>query len=377
MYSPVADGSTCAVSYNDFYNHNRSRAQTQQNLRPLAPPVNQQYNDTMTTPTTDYKSIAIAELDILRRVSVTETAGVFKARSYAAAIKTLQEMPGPFRSLEDLPAPTKGDGLGTEIRKKLERILTTGSLDIPETVRARATALETFMNVYGIGPKKAEDLVAAGYTTIAALRAAAATDAKLLNKNQRIGLEYYEQLLLRIPRTEMDEHATLLMTAKPTALEGVIVGSYRRGRPDSGDIDMLIRTATPTADAPAALRDYVTALRELGYIKEVLAQGDHKCLAIAQLPGAPARRLDLLVTPPEEFPFAVLYFTGSDGFNVRMRGLAQERGFTLNEHGIVHVKMGKAVRGIKTERDIFALLKMEWREPTERTGAEAVVVLST
>jgi DNA polymerase/3'-5' exonuclease PolX len=137
---------------------------------------------------------------------------------------------------------------------------------------------------------------------------------------------------------------------------------------------MLIRTATPTADAPAALRDYVTALRELGYIKEVLAQGDHKCLAIAQLPGAPARRLDLLVTPPEEFPFAVLYFTGSDGFNVRMRGLAQERGFTLNEHGIVHVKMGKAVRGIKTERDIFTLLKMEWREPTERTGADAVVV---
>ncbi len=320
------------------------------------------------------KSTILAELEILRRLSLTETAGVFKERSYAAAMKAIAAWPDPITSMADVPAPAKGDGVGTEIRKKIERILTTGSLDIPADVRARATALEAFQNIYGVGPKKAMDLIAAGYTTVAELRTAAATNAKLLNKNQRIGLQYYEDLLLRIPRAEMDQHAHTLMTAKPTSLEGVIVGSYRRGQSNSGDIDMLIRTASAGVDAGAALTAFVTALRELGYIREVLAHGEHKCLAISQLPGCPARRLDLLVTPPEEFPFAVLYFTGSDGFNVRMRGVALERGFTLNEHAITQVSTGRTVSGIKSERDIFRMLKMEWREPHERIGAEAVVV---
>ncbi len=323
----------------------------------------------------DHKAQIIAELDVLRRISVTETAGTFKARSYAAAIKTLQAIQGPLHTMADLPASTKGDGLGKEIRIKIEKIITEGQLNIPEDVRAKATALEAFQNIYGVGPKKAEQLIADGYTTVDQIRAAAAKDPKLLNKNQRIGLQYYDDLLLRIPRAEMDQHAATLMAAKPASLEGVIVGSYRRGQPNSGDIDMLIRTASPSVDAGAALADFVTALRVKGYIKEVLAQGEHKCLAISQLPGEPARRLDLLVTPPEEFPLAVLYFTGSDTFNVAMRAHALTRGFTLNEHALTHVATGKAVAGLKTERDIFAALKVQWREPQERTGAGAFISL--
>ncbi len=319
----------------------------------------------------DHKPQIIAELDVLRRISTTETAGTFKARSYAAAIKTLQGLPGPIHSVADIPASTKGDGLGKEIRIKIEKIIANGQLDISSDVRARAVALEAFQNIYGVGPKKAEQLIADGYTTVEQLRAAAAKDAKLLNKNQRIGLAYYNDLLLRIPRAEMDEHAATLMAAKPAALEGVIVGSYRRGQPNSGDIDMLIRTASPSVDAGQALADFVAALRVKGYIKEVLAHGEHKCLAISQLPGQPARRLDLLVTPPEEFPLAVLYFTGSDTFNVAMRAHALTRGFTLNEHALTQVSSGKPVTGIKTERDVFTVLKVQWREPHERTGADA------
>jgi DNA polymerase/3'-5' exonuclease PolX len=323
----------------------------------------------------DLRPALTAELDVLRRTSSTESAGVFKARSYEAAIKYLRELPAPITCLADLPPHKKGDGLTGKIREKVAEYITTGKIADVEEARAKRNpdTIEAFMNVYGIGPKKALDLIQAGHRSIADLRAAAAADPKLLNKNQRIGLTYYEDLLLRIPRTEMDAHAAQLMAAKPAALEGVIVGSYRRGRPDSGDIDMLIRTTDAAVDAGKALADYVKQLRDAGYVKEVLAIGSHKCLAISQLPGEKARRLDLLVTPPEEFPFAVLYFTGSDGFNVRMRQLALERGFTLNEHALTHVKTGKTVGGIKSEADIFAALKMEWREPVDRTGPEAVV----
>jgi DNA polymerase/3'-5' exonuclease PolX len=322
---------------------------------------------------TSLKNTIIAELDILRRISTTETAGVFKARSYAAAIKALEAIPA-INTTSDLGNPKKGDGLGAEIRKKIAHIIEHGSLDIPVDIRASATALEAFQNIYGVGPKKAQDLIAAGYTTIAQLRTAVAANPKLLNKNQQIGLRYYDDLLTRIPRAEMDQHAATLMAAKPAALEGVIVGSYRRSAANSGDIDMLIRTADAAVDAGAALATFVATLKSRGYIREVLAQGPHKCLAISQLAGAPARRLDLLVTPPEEFPFAVFYFTGCDTFNVAVRSHALTRGYTLNEHALTQVSTGKPVGGIKTERDIFTVLHLEWREPHERTGPDAVVV---
>jgi DNA polymerase/3'-5' exonuclease PolX len=329
----------------------------------------------------DIRPTIIAELDILRRIAVTESAGVFKARAYDNAIKAIRAWSAPIHCVEDVPAAAKGDGIGKEIRIKILKIIEDGSLDIPAADRARATALEAFQGIYGVGPKKAEQLIDSGYTTIEEIRTALAKNPKLLNKNQQIGLRYYDDLQLRIPRAEMDAHAAILMANKPAALEGVIVGSYRRGAANSGDIDMLVRTADPAVDAGAALTEFVTRLRSAGYLKEVLAHGDHKCLAISQLDRvaggagattASARRLDLLVTPPEEFPFAVFYFTGCDTFNVRVRAHAQELGFTLNEHALTHVASGKAVGGIKTERDIFKALKLEWREPAERTGPDAV-----
>jgi len=274
--------------------------------------------------------------------------------------------------MDALPAPTKGDGLGPKIREKIARILTEGSLPITEVARARSTALAAFQNIYGVGPKKAADLVAAGYTTIAELRVAVATNPKLLNRNQQTGLRYYEPLLERIPRAEMDRHAALLMANKPAALEGEIVGSYRRARPDSGDIDMLL-CAPAGASAPAALEEFVMRLVAAGYILEVLAQGDHKCLAIAVVPGCSPRRLDLLVTPPEEFACAVFYFTGSDSFNVAVRSHALTMGLTLNEHALTIVKTGMPISGLRTERQIFTVLRLAWVEPCDRTGPEALV----
>ena len=329
---------------------------------------------------TDFKAKIISELDTLRRISVTEEAGVFKSRVYAAAIKTLSALPF-VRSVDDLPPSQKGDGIGKEVRIKVQKIIEHGSLNISETARATAVALEAFQQIYGVGPKKAQDLIKAGHTTITGLRAAVAKDPKLLNKNQQIGLRYYEQLLQRIPRAEMDQHATLLMAAKPASLEGVIVGSYRRGKPDSGDIDMLLRTASASVDAPAALQQFVHALQEKGYIQEVLAHGDHKCMAICSLPSSgkvgssSARRLDLLITPPAEFPFAVFYFTGSDTFNVAVRNHALSRGYTLNEHALTQLSSGKQVSGVRTEQELFKLLKLRWVEPVDRTGPEAVVPL--
>ena len=46
------------------------------------------------------------------------------------------------------------------------------------------------------------------------------------------------------------------------------------------------------------------------------------------------RRIDIMYTKPQEYPFAILYFTGSMEFNVKMRGELLEKGLSLNEYGI-------------------------------------------
>jgi DNA polymerase lambda len=321
----------------------------------------------------DVKALILQELDVLRRTSASESAGVFKSRQYATAIKTLQTIP-EIRTMEDIPI-AKGNGIGEKIREKIVEILETGHLQAAD--RARATkapdSLDAFTQIYGVGPKKAADLVKAGYKTIADLRTALQQNPKLLNKNQQIGLRYYEELLERIPRAEMQDHERFLFEHKPTDLTATIVGSYRRGNKDSGDIDVLLCSTAPNVGQ--ILAAYVTTLKTHGYLTEVLAQGDTKCLAICRLPGQPSRRLDLLITPPDEYACAVLYFTGSDGFNVKMRQHALARGFTLNEHALTHIALGKKVGGIRRERDIFAALKLQWKEPHERTGPEAVIPL--
>jgi len=321
-------------------------------------------------------ALIIKELDIMRRTSVSEEKGGHKSRQYATAIKTIQELPSDIVTMADVPSGA-GTGIGDKIREKISEILDTGALAAADKARAvkAPDSLDAFQKIYGVGPKKAAELVAAGYTTIAELTAAAAKDPKLLNKNQRVGLRYYEDLQLRIPRSEMEVHEATLMSHKPAALEGVIVGSFRRGRPDSGDIDMMISPTTEFTDGPLALANYVATLRAVGYLKEILALGPHKCLAISQLPGQKARRLDLLVTPPSSFAASVLYFTGSDGFNVAMRQVAKDKGFTLNEHGLMRTATKVFVTGLKQERDIFTALGLQWKEPHERTGPEAVIVV--
>jgi DNA polymerase/3'-5' exonuclease PolX len=319
---------------------------------------------------TELKEAIIRELSVLQKTCASEQAGIHKARQYATAIKTIRAIPY-IHTIADVPTG-KGTGIGDKIYEKIKEIIDTGHLGAADRARESKApdSLEVFRNIYGVGPKKAADFVAAGYRTLNDLRKAASEDNKILTKNMRVGLLHYDDFLTRIPRTEMEKHEEMLLLNKPVTMTGIIVGSYRRGRPDSGDIDMLCSCA-PGSDT--SIKGFVTILKACKYITDVLAQGDMKCLAVCRLPGKPYRRLDLLLTPPEEFPFAVLYFTGSDGFNVRMRQRALEKGYTLNEHALTHIATKTKVAGIRTEADIFRTLNIVYKEPSERTGPEAII----
>ena len=307
------------------------------------------------------KQTIIDALNVLRHKELAEKQP-FKANAYAKVIAQLNQT-GEIHSMEDIKHIK---GVGAKIYQKIQEVLETGQLQSAERAKEKynMNALTAFQNIYGVGPAKATALVDAGFETIEQLREHLKIDPTFLNEKQKIGLQYYEDLLLRIPREEMLQHQQVL---KKVISEFDIVGSFRRDLPTSGDIDVLIRNNGASAkQGTLPLTYYVERLSH--YIVEVLALGDHKCLAICQLPGKPARRLDLLLTPDEEYAYSLLYFTGSDKFNVAFRQHALSMGYTLNEHIVTPLKSKShaTVPYMKTEKDIFNFLGLRYVEPSKR-----------
>lgn len=347
----------------------------------------------------------------------------FQARAYQTVIKQLKEkqkLGQPVRTFADLQDVK---GLGEKIQKKIKEIFETGQLQSAEKAKEvyHTESLKAFQNIYGVGPVKAKELVDQGFRTIEDLRDAIRNPentndlspvrgvgtgnaiASPLNEKQLIGLHYYEDLLERIPREEMDEHKQLLHEYLPSELvfDSEIVGSYRRGLASSGDIDMLIK-ASPVKSIIRNIQhlftEFVDDLKEEGYIKHILALGPHKCMAICQLEGKLARRLDLLLVPQEEYAYSMLYFTGSDRFNVAFRQYCLSKGYTLNEHGLTALARGPSAQAasppgehaltrindavavvppMETEQDIFRFVGLRYIAPSDRVDSNQIIPLRT
>ena len=302
-------------------------------------------------------------------IVMNKTGEPMKARAYQKAEETLL---GLNEEITDVSQLQGKPGIGPTIMEKMKEYLRTGTLELLE--REKANPINILTEVYGIGPKKAKDLVEKGITTIETLRE---RQNEVLNDVQKVGLKYFEDILERIPRSEIDDYNDLFgNTFKKVAEPGSqyeIVGSYRRGAKTSGDIDVIITSANENV-----FKTFIDALIQEKIIVEVLSRGKSKCLVITKIENSKhARRVDFLYTSPEEYPFSVLYFTGSKAFNTVMRGHALKMGYTLNEHRIARTStVGSPIKmNIQNEKDIFDFLKLHYKVPSERIDGRSVVSL--
>ena len=296
----------------------------------------------------------------------------FRAGRYKSAQETIMSL---SEDITDASQLSGKKGIGPSILKKLQEFQETGKIEFIEEQRKNPAI--TLTNVYGIGYKGATKLVDQGITTISKLEKA--EQETVLNDTQRKGLRYYDDIMKRIPRSEIEEYATILQESfdevKNPGSKFEIVGSYRRGKADSGDIDVII---TDEDGDRSVFSKFLDVLIKKELLLEMLSRGKVKSLTIGRLPGKPARRLDFLYSPPEEYAFAVLYFTGSKSFNTFMRRRALEIGYTMNEHGFHKMNSGK--KGDKLEmtfpdeKSIFDFLSMEYKKPEERVDGKSVVL---
>ena len=294
----------------------------------------------------------------------------FKASSYRKVIDGIQGMKSDIELTEHNIKSIKG--VGESLYKKIDDIKNTGTTAMYEKIKDVKDPRKEFMNIHGVGPMKAKELVEAGYTDIKGLRKSKDIGT-LLNKVQTMGLKHYEDLLQRIPYEEIKHHEKLLKDVLKKVdkdAELTIAGSYRRRCLDSGDIDVLLKSSDKTV-----FTRFVKMLNKNAYLIEDLAFGRKKYNGVSKIgKDGIGRRIDIMYTTPQEYPFAILYFTGSMEFNQMMRQVANEKGYTLNEYNIEKYSVDKKDKNIidpegetiHEEKDIFDFLEMGYVDPWDR-----------
>ncbi|KAH7388876.1 hypothetical protein BKA66DRAFT_490077 [Pyrenochaeta sp. MPI-SDFR-AT-0127] len=274
--------------------------------------------------------------------------------------------------------------IGSRLAGKIEEIVLTDRLRKLDSTRddPLTSVLRLFLGVYGAGLVQANKWIQAGHRTLDDLE----TRARL-TESHKIGIEHYEDFNSRIPRAEVEAHGAFVKKALKKIddkFEATVMGSYRRGAKDSGDIDMIItRPGASLATLRRVVFDQlVPQLYKQNFLKASLAASRSmegtgtKWHGASCLPSSKVwRRLDLLVVPEEEMGAALIYFTGNDIFNRSIRLLARKKNMRLNQRGLYKdVKRGRhreklndgvLVEG-RSEKRIFEVLGVPWREPHER-----------
>ena len=310
----------------------------------------------------------------------------FKIRAYGNVCKALMMYDGQVHTITEIERVLLDYGMKNPKKtiEKIKEIIETGTLSTIEGLafNTHIQALKYLTKVYGIGPKNATKLYKEhGCFRVDHLKDAVAQDPSILNNKQKIGLQYFDDLEKKIPRREIDTYKKILndivneMKQTNPSINFSINGSYRRGKSESGDIDVLI---TAKGDTSAIRKLFITILIDRNIIVEVLANGKKKFMGISKLPQySTHRHIDIIDTSIQEYAFAQLYFTGSAGFNAKMRNIALKKGFSLNEYRLSYKTTKKPVDETefmttlgqlycKTEKDIFRFLDIEYVEPEDR-----------
>jgi DNA polymerase IV len=281
--------------------------------------------------------------------------------------------------------------------------------------------LNTFYEIWGVGATTArefyydkgwndlDDIVEYGWST--------------LNRVQQIGVKYYDEFQQKIPRPEVEfiaekvhEHA---IKVRDDGIEIIIVGGYRRGKKESGDVDMIVshRHLEKTA---GLVQDIVESLEQEGWITHTLtlsltsthrnqstlpfktSTGVHgsgfdtldKALVVWQDPVWPGmeetlrkdpkaknpnvhRRVDIIISPWRTVGCAVLGWTSGTTFQRDMRRYARNvKGWKFDSSGVRDRATGEVVElegpdgvsgsMVDAEKKVFEGFGLTYREPSHR-----------
>jgi len=261
----------------------------------------------------------------------------FRAIAFDRAAQTIESLNDDINVYIEKDNLTDIKGIGNSIAEDIKSYAENGKIEVLESLRERIPeGIIQWLNISGLGPKNIAKIhKELGISTIEELKEAcndgrvAELDGLGEKSAQKIlkSIEWMEQFDERCRLDEATEIAQPMYQFLKD-LNGVnnieVAGSLRRSNETIGDIDILIGADEKHID------DLFDAFVNHELVVEVLGRGDTKSSIRTQ----EGRQVDLRIVKPEQFPAALMYFTGSKEHNVVLRQRARERGMSLNEYGL-------------------------------------------
>ena len=253
---------------------------------------------------------------------------VYRSRAYKKAADILSKTPNTTVSRSSLTATG----------------LTKHMIDKALSIKPNALNYTDLMKIPGIGVVKANQLIKEGLS-------------KLSDLSKYDLLPLQSKLYLKLNPTPAKREDIKLIESVLHLQNSTFVGSYRRGKPISNDIDIV--TMTP-------LDNVLDKFKQLGKCY-IYASGPSKTSfyydASKIVKHHAIYKIDIFLANSNNYISMILYATGSKDFNVAIRQRAKELKYLLNQNGLF---IGKKQILLHTERDYFNKLQIPYKLPTER-----------
>lgn len=241
----------------------------------------------------------------------------FKKRAYKNAIQSIKEWTAKHSNIDfyELADYTSLRGIGDGINRKILELKAKGTIEHLTALRANKPKEELDPKLYKVRK---------GYIT------------------------------KRIPYEDAMKYYTAV---KSLGIKMQCAGSLRRKKELIGDVDILVSS-----------ENYSILIEKLKSIPgyEVLSEGDYKTsILIDKVNGI---QMDIISVTPEDYPYQLLYLTGSQTFNIHLRSVAKHMGYKLNQKGLWYTDIDGTEKSFpaRTEEDVFRYLHVDYVKPEDR-----------
>ncbi|KAE9367852.1 Nucleotidyltransferase [Stipitochalara longipes BDJ] len=383
-------------------------------LPPVPEYLHTQYSCQRPTPLHCPNESFLSELRIIKQARIL-SGDVIGRRAYSAAVAAIASYPYSLTSAYEL---ARLPGCKEKMAKHWQEWKELGHVKEADEVRSDPDfqVLNLFYNIHGAAEASAHEFLNNGWRSLDDI---VEQGWHSISRDQQIGVKYYDEFLQRIPRDEVERISNVVLDHANHIRDGfqmVICGGYRRGKPDSGDVDVVLSHPNENA-THRFLVELLESLEDHGYIthrlnvsmknsdrgqKPLAWKGnnprkksgfdtlDHSFLVwqdpnwsskdedLKRDPEARNpnvhRRVDIIISPWKTAGCAVLGWSGGTMFQRDLRNYTRHQlGLKFDSSGVRRVATGEWMdleKGdgdmLAKEKRVFSGLELEWRDPTER-----------
>ncbi|XP_044135157.1 DNA-directed DNA/RNA polymerase mu-like isoform X1 [Bufo gargarizans] len=349
------------------------------------------------TPLIHHNSEITDALEILGKAASFQGSEV-RSLAFARAVSVLKSLPCKLQSIEEAKNLV---WCGGHCQTVIQEILEDGVCREVEVLKnsEQYQCMELLTSIFGVGVRTAEHWYNDGVRKLSDLE-----DPNIkLTAEQKAGIEHYTDLKQPVTRDEAERVESLITRALDRFVPGLritMTGGFRRGKQQGHDVDFLIthpdeealngllKKAVNWMDSQGLLLYHHTKARSHGQTRRrsTHMDGHETCYAIFALPNRDsskaesgdftssgactwrAVRVDLVVAPYEEYPYALLGWTGSKHFERELRRFSwHEKNLSLNSHGLYNTEKECSIPAT-SEEEIFALLGLQYVPPPYRNA---------